>query len=95
MCDAGDIAATFEISSLHTRLPTITIYELTPGGTGLADVLLEHHADLLRMAAQRVRECPCEHGCPSCVGPSLAEKGGRDLKRDVAQLIAALTQALD
>jgi DEAD/DEAH box helicase domain-containing protein len=95
MCDAGDIAATFEISSLHTRLPTITVYELTPGGTGLADVLLEHHADLLRMAAQRVRECPCEYGCPSCVGPSLAEKGGRDLKRDVAQLIAALTQALD
>ena len=97
MCDPGDLAATFEVTSPHTRLPTITIYELTPGGTGLADVLLERHADLLRMAAQRVRECPCDQGCPSCVGPSLDPEADadRNLKRDVLRLLESLTAALN
>jgi DEAD/DEAH box helicase domain-containing protein len=97
MCDLGDIAATFEVTSPHTRLPTVTIYELTPGGTGLADVLFEHHDDLLRMAAQRVRECPCDHGCPSCVGPSPEPRGdtNRNLKRDVLRLLELLTAALN
>jgi DEAD/DEAH box helicase domain-containing protein len=97
MCDPGDLAATFEVTSPHTRLPTITIYELTPGGTGLADVLLERHADLLRMAAQRVRECPCDQGCPSCVGPSLDPQADadRNLKRDVLRLLESLTAALN
>ncbi|BCX02740.1 MAG: hypothetical protein KatS3mg053_0678 [Candidatus Roseilinea sp.] len=90
MCDPSDIAATFDAASPHTRLPTITLYELVPGGTGLADELMAHHAELMTMAAQRVAECPCEHGCPSCIGPvdPAMEAHGRNLKQDVARLIA-------
>ncbi|MCL6511339.1 MAG: DEAD/DEAH box helicase [Anaerolineae bacterium] len=89
MCDASDIAAAFDPANAHTRLPTITLYELVPGGTGLAEELMAHHAELLRMATQRVRECPCEHGCPSCIGPMppMAEPRERNLKRDVIRLI--------
>ncbi len=47
MCDPGDIAAIFDVHSPHTRLPTVTIYELTPGGTGLCEELMLHHAELL------------------------------------------------
>lgn len=89
MCDPSDIAATFDTASAHTHLPTITLYELVPGGTGLTDELMVHHAGLLAMAAQRIRECPCERGCPACVGaidPAI-ESRGRDVKKDVARLI--------
>jgi DEAD/DEAH box helicase domain-containing protein len=86
MCDSSDIAATFDTASPHTRQPTITLYEMIPGGTGLTDELIVHHAELLRMAKERIAECPCEQGCPACVGP-IDEARGRNVKRDVTRLI--------
>ncbi len=96
MCDPSDIAATFDPASAHTRLPTITLYELIPGGTGLADELMIHHSALMAMAAQRVRECPCDHGCPSCVGPvdPAMEAHGRNLKKDVMRLIELIARSV-
>ncbi len=93
MCDPGDLATVADIRSAHTHLPTITVYELTPGGTGLTDELFEHHAELLKMAAQRIRECPCEHGCPACVGPIDETVQSRDLKADTLRLIGMLLPA--
>ncbi len=90
MCDPGDLATVADIRSVHTRLPTVTIYELTPGGTGLTDELFEHHTELLKMAAQRIQECPCEHGCPACVGPINETVQSRDLKADTLKLISML-----
>jgi DEAD/DEAH box helicase domain-containing protein len=86
MCDSSDIAATFDTASPHTRQPTITLYEMVPGGTGLTDELIVHHAELLQMAKDRIAECPCEQGCPACVGP-IDEARGRNVKRDVMRLI--------
>ena len=92
MCDPGDLSTVSDIRSTHTRLPTITIYEQVPGGTGLSDELYTHHAELLRMAAQRIRECPCEHGCPACVGPTDEAVQSRDLKADTLRLIGLLSK---
>lgn len=89
MCDPSDINAMYEIDSPHTRLPTITIYEMTPGGTGLMEELIQHHAALLGMAAQRIRECPCKRGCPACVGP-VDEMQVRNVKTDTLRLIEML-----
>jgi DEAD/DEAH box helicase domain-containing protein len=91
MCDPGDISTVADIQSAHTRLPTITVYERTPGGTGLTDELYEHHTELLMMAAQRIRECPCERGCPACVGPIDETVQSRDLKEDTLRLIGLLS----
>jgi DEAD/DEAH box helicase domain-containing protein len=93
MCDPGDLATVADIRSAHTHLPTITVYELTPGGTGLTDELFEHHTELLKMAAQRIHECPCEHGCPACVGPIDETVQSRDLKADTLRLISMLLPA--
>lgn len=90
MCDPGDLATAGDVKSAHTRLPTITVYELAPGGTGLAEALFAHHDDLLHMAARRIRECPCQRGCPACVGPVDDSAEVRDLKADTLQLIAAI-----
>jgi len=92
MCDPSDIAATWDIASTHTHQPTITLYELVPGGTGLTDELLVHHTELMTMAAQRIRECDCERGCPACVGPvgPAEDARGRDVKQDVLRIIELL-----
>ena len=90
MCDPGDLSTLSDIRSAHTRLPTITIYEQVPGGTGLSDELYSHHRELLKMAEQRIRECPCEHGCPACVGPIDEAVQARDLKADTLRLIDML-----
>jgi DEAD/DEAH box helicase domain-containing protein len=94
MCDPGDLATVADIHSPHTRLPTITVYEQTPGGTGLSDELFDHHVDLLKMAAQRIKECPCDHGCPACVGPIDEAVQSRDLKLDTLKLIKMLLPVL-
>ncbi len=89
MCDPSDISSMFEIDSPHTHLPTITLYEMTQGGTGLMEELIQHHAALLKMAQQRIQECPCKRGCPACVGP-VDEVQARNVKTDTLRLIEML-----
>jgi DEAD/DEAH box helicase domain-containing protein len=69
MCDPRDLGAVSEVRSASTRKPTVTIYEVYPGGVGCARRLYELHTSLLADAAELVRECPCAGGCPSCIGP--------------------------
>lgn len=90
MCDPGDLSVNADWHSAHMHLPTITIYELTSGGTGLCEELAKHHAALLGMATERMRECACERGCPACVGPT-EERHSRNLKADTMRLIEMLS----
>ena len=69
MCDPADLGALGEVRSTFTRRPTVTIYEVYPGGVGYARRLYELHTSLLADASELVRECPCVAGCPSCIGP--------------------------
>jgi DEAD/DEAH box helicase domain-containing protein len=78
MCDPRDLGALAEVRSASTRRPTVTIYEVYPGGVGYAQRLYELHEPLLADAAQLVRECPCTAGCPSCVGPQALAREGND-----------------
>jgi len=50
--------------------PTLFVYEHVPGGTGLSERLHQNRAELLFRAERLIAGCPCEGGCPSCVGPS-------------------------
>lgn len=49
--------------------PTLFIYESIPGGVGFSAKLWERHEEVIRGARDLVAACPCEAGCPSCVGP--------------------------
>lgn len=53
--------------------PTIFIYDQYPGGTGLSEKLFGHSAILLVDAQRLIVRCPCERGCPACVGPTEPE----------------------
>ncbi len=88
MCDPRDLGALGEVRSTWTRRPTVTIYEVYPGGVGYARRLYELHAALLAGAAQLVRDCPCDAGCPSCAGPQ-GGAGGAGLKSACLRLLSA------
>jgi DEAD/DEAH box helicase domain-containing protein len=69
LCDPRDIGVSERLRDPHFEAPAIYIFDRYPGGTGLADKFLEKIADIRTAAAQLLLECPCEEGCPSCIGP--------------------------
>jgi DEAD/DEAH box helicase domain-containing protein len=69
MCDPRDLGSVAEVRSISTQLPTVTVFEVYPGGVGFAARLYDLHRELLDDAAALVRDCPCAAGCPSCIGP--------------------------
>ena len=77
MCDPRDLGSVAEVRSVTTMLPTVTVYEIYPGGVGYASRMFELHHELLDGAASLVRECPCTAGCPSCIGPLHMVEGAK------------------
>ena len=69
MIDSRDIGVAENLKQQVIGLPTIFLYDRYPGGVGLAERLFEVKEQLLGAALQRVEECMCRDGCPSCVGP--------------------------
>ncbi len=49
--------------------PRIFVYDNYPGGIGFSEPLFRMHADLLVRTHEAIAGCPCERGCPTCVGP--------------------------
>ncbi len=69
-----------EPQDANTGMPTITVYERTPGGVGYAEQLFESMPEVLQAALDLVTQCPCENGCPACVGPVLEHEYALDTK---------------
>ncbi len=70
MCDPADLGMVVEPQAPASGLPAITIFEQTAGGIGYAEQLYRLMPQALAAALDLVRGCPCEHGCPGCVGPT-------------------------
>jgi DEAD/DEAH box helicase domain-containing protein len=49
--------------------PRIFVYDNYPGGIGLSEPLFALRAQVLDKTRGLIASCPCESGCPSCVGP--------------------------
>jgi DEAD/DEAH box helicase domain-containing protein len=49
--------------------PIVFIYDNYPGGIGFSRPLFDMHEALLDRTSELILGCPCESGCPSCVGP--------------------------
>lgn len=50
--------------------PNLYLYDAYPGGIGFSEPLFRAHDMLLTQTRALIAACPCESGCPSCVGPS-------------------------
>ena len=84
MCDGHDIGLSVDGGSLDrsprrgaigsvpealAAEPNIFIYDNYPGGIGFSRPLFEMHDALLERSYELITGCPCQSGCPSCVGP--------------------------
>jgi DEAD/DEAH box helicase domain-containing protein len=50
--------------------PNLYLYDAYPGGIGFSEPLFRAHQLLISKTRELIRACPCEAGCPSCVGPA-------------------------
>jgi DEAD/DEAH box helicase domain-containing protein len=50
--------------------PNLYIYDAYPGGIGFSEPLYRACDTLLNRTLELISACPCENGCPSCVGPT-------------------------
>ena len=50
--------------------PNLYLFDAYPGGIGFSEPLFRVHELLIRKTRELIRECPCDDGCPSCVGPA-------------------------
>ncbi|MGB2628450.1 MAG: DEAD/DEAH box helicase [Candidatus Acidiferrum sp.] len=50
--------------------PNLYLYDAYPGGIGFSEPLFRAHELLVDKTRELIRACPCQAGCPSCVGPA-------------------------
>ena len=65
--------------------PNLYLYDAYPGGIGFSEPLYCVHELLLGRTRELIVGCPCESGCPSCVGPA-GEKSERTKEAALAIL---------
>jgi DEAD/DEAH box helicase domain-containing protein len=93
MCDPRDlgVALTEQTApSLEAFEPHLHLYDNYAGGIGQSAPLFQMADRLLAGARDLVAACPCEAGCPSCVGP--AGESGEGAKAAAARILAELTR---
>jgi DEAD/DEAH box helicase domain-containing protein len=91
MCDPHDLGTSLseEIAGgLESFAPNLYLYDNYPGGVGLSAPLYRLASKLVAQTAELLAGCPCEAGCPSCVGP-IGEVGERG-KEVAARMLAGL-----
>ncbi len=66
MCDSRDISGVVDSKNLGRS--TMIVYDRYPGGLGYCEKGYHHIGSLLALCHELVGECPCDDGCPSCVG---------------------------
>ncbi len=74
--EAHDLKAVTALAEKEFFEPNLYLYDAYPGGIGFSEPLYLTHSLLLSKTRELIAACPCENGCPSCVGP-LGERGER------------------
>jgi DEAD/DEAH box helicase domain-containing protein len=66
MCDSRDLGGVVDSKNLGRT--TMILYDRYPGGLGYSERGFAQMPQVLAICLEMVRDCPCEDGCPSCVG---------------------------
>jgi DEAD/DEAH box helicase domain-containing protein len=66
MCDSRDLGGVVDSKNLGRT--TMILYDRYPGGLGYSERGFANMPQLLAICLEMVRDCPCDDGCPSCVG---------------------------
>ncbi len=92
MCDPRDLGVSITedvAGALKVFEPNLYLYDNYPGGIGQSAPLFRLAPRLLKGALKLVQTCPCESGCPSCVGPigEVGERGKEVAGRILRELL--------
>ncbi|MCJ7565310.1 MAG: DEAD/DEAH box helicase [Candidatus Aminicenantes bacterium] len=68
--------------------PNIFIYDNYPAGIGLSPSLFDLEKTLLDYCLKTITACPCQDGCPSCVGPT--KESGEQAKEVAVEILSRL-----
>ena len=101
MCDSRDLGGVVDSKNLGRS--TMIIYDRYPGGLGYSEKGFHAIDRLLEICHEMVEGCPCEEGCPSCVGlpnlrpaihsdPDLTRGHPMPNKKATLQLLSLLRQ---
>ncbi|MGH9680135.1 MAG: DEAD/DEAH box helicase, partial [Candidatus Acidiferrales bacterium] len=74
--DAADPKTVAALAEKEFFEPNLYLYDAYPGGIGFSEPLYRAHQLLLSKTHELIAGCPCDNGCPSCVGP-VGERGER------------------
>jgi DEAD/DEAH box helicase domain-containing protein len=89
MCDLNDLGSHSDYKSpLSNGKPTVVLYDKVPAGIGLSENIYKVHDQLVEAAMELVENCPCQDGCPSCVG--VAGEMGLGGKQETKALLSLL-----
>lgn len=66
MCDSRDVSGVVDSGNLGRS--AVVLYDRYPGGLGYCERGFRLIADLVALCLEIVRDCPCDEGCPRCVG---------------------------
>jgi DEAD/DEAH box helicase domain-containing protein len=86
LCDPKDIQAAPMVRSPFSGLPTLYLYDMYPGGIGIARRIFDIDHQIFEAAEQLITECVCKNGCPSCIGPPL--EVGKTGKQSALKIIS-------
>jgi hypothetical protein len=68
-CDTLDFS--HSVGSVNSPWHAVFIYERYPLGLGFTEQAYERMHEILPAVLDTIRQCPCEAGCPCCVGKPL------------------------
>ena len=87
-CDRFDAAGISIPRHPQVRGPAIFLYDSHPGGIGISRAIFPRLEELVSLAGEITRECPCADGCPSCIHSPRCGAGNHPLdKRAVIRTV--------
>ena len=93
-CDRWDVGGVSTPVHEDTGLTTIFVYDGYEGGAGVTERGFRNVERWLHATLERLRDCPCRDGCPSCVQSPKCGNGNEPLdKAAAAALLAVLLRA--
>ncbi len=67
--------------------PNLYLYDAYPGGIGFSEPLFQMSGEILDRVGELIARCPCESGCPSCVGPPESEMRPKQAALAILELL--------
>lgn len=69
LCSSSDIGVSESKADPMHHAAALYFYDKFPGGSGLVSQMRLELGKILRTCLDTISECPCQEGCPSCIGP--------------------------